>query len=352
MSANVESYIGRQAAWHALGKVKGRHFTWHEALAEGGLDFMVFKSQLRDGLLRPIPAWGTFRLDRDEAARGNREAAIFLGTVGESYRVINHSKGFELVDALVGEQVAGGAHYETAGVLGVGQVVWGLADLGLTTRVGDDEHKNYLLFSTGHDGSYSYQFRGVNERVVCNNTLDIALREKTKAVFRVRHTAKADQRITQAHEALGNLTADIRSTEQKLQWLAGRKVTREALGIILDRLFPQSEKDVAGQEQPVLFSSRQRDEKLAEVLTLFESNDGNAFPEQRGSAYNLLNAVTNFTDHNRGGATKRAESALFGSGRDLKTLAFDTILEASRTMPDLVRVDFSKTGHGRRASVV
>jgi hypothetical protein len=90
-----------------------------------------------------------------------------------------------------------GAHYETAGALGNGQQVWGLADLGLTVSVGDDKQSSYLMFATGHDGSMSHQYRIVNTRVVCANTLAMALGEKTRSKLLVRHTKEcpiADQR--------------------------------------------------------------------------------------------------------------------------------------------------------------
>lgn len=344
MSANVQTYIGRQAAWHKMGIVKGTHFTFAAAWCEAGLDFSVFKSQLRDGLGRPVDAWGTFRWNAADRTAGRKDAATFLGTVGENYKVIPHSAGFKLIDALVA--TADGAHYETAGVLGKGEVVWGLADLNLTTRVGNDISKNYVLFSTGHDGSYSWNLRAVNKRVVCNNTLDIALSERTKASFRVRHTKNAEIRIDEARVALQSLTGDIKSVEQKLQFLAGKKITREGLNSIFDRLFPQTEKDQDGNK--VLVSSKQRDAKLAEVLTVFEDNDGNAYPEQRGSAYNLLNAVTQYTDHVAGGAAKaatRSESAIFGSGAKLKTAALDAILDVAAGLPDMTRVDFFQANH-------
>jgi hypothetical protein len=58
---NINTYIGRQAAWHKLGTVTERYMTTDELLANKGFQYMVFKSQLHDGLGRPVDAWGTFR---------------------------------------------------------------------------------------------------------------------------------------------------------------------------------------------------------------------------------------------------------------------------------------------------
>lgn len=329
MAHNINTYIGRQSAWHKLGTVTGEFMTWADIIAHGGLDFSVFKSQLRDGRGDKVNAFGTFRWDRADVLSKDKSKAKFLGVVGADYKVLNHGTGFELIDALM--LTKEGAHYETAGVLGDGEVVWGLADLNLSYRIGDDEHKNYILFCTSHDGSYSYQLRAVDERVVCNNTLDVALGEKTKSSFKIRHTKNAESKVQDAHQALELISADIQTVEAKLQFLAGRKITKESLAVITDRLFP-SKKDEQGEK----VDSTRRDNMLAAVLANFERNDGNAFPEQRGSAYNLLNAVTEFVDHDRSSrGGMREESALFGSGNVLKTKAMEVIMVNAQGMPEL-----------------
>src|SRR5215510_14339866 len=178
MPANIYSYVGRQAAWHKLGLVTGHYLTWQEILDAGHLNFEVEKLQLLDPFGRPIDAYGTFRLDESTGEY------VFLGPVGADYTVIQHATGFELVDALMASQH--GAHYENAGALGHGANIWRLADLNLTLSVGDDHSIAYLLFTTSHDATLSYQFRLCLTRVVCQNTLNRALSEKSRACFRVR----------------------------------------------------------------------------------------------------------------------------------------------------------------------
>lgn len=318
MAHNINTYIGRQSAWHNLGTVTGNYLSWQSILSAGGLDFEVVKNQLEyQG--NPVDAWGIFRTD-------NRE---FLGPVGEQYTPIQHAEGFALIDALV--QSKDGAHYETAGVLGKGEVVWGLADLKLSVSVGADVQKGYLLFSTSHDGSMSHTYRTCLTRVVCQNTLNVALGERSKSVFRIKHTANNAVRINNAHDALANISADLKTVEQKLNFLVTRKVTKEAMVSVLDRLFPVRE---AKDGNPV--ESTRRDNLLTAILQNYESNDRNAFPEQRGTAYNLLNAVTEFADHERSTrGNGRAESALFGSGDTLKSKAFDVIMETANGMPEV-----------------
>jgi phage/plasmid-like protein (TIGR03299 family) len=328
MPANIFAYAGREAAWHKLGTVTGRHMTFAE-VQQHGLDYVVFKSQLRDGLGRLVDAWGTFRWNAADREAGNREAAVFLGVVGEDYQVIQHAEGFRTVDSLVAS--VDGAHYETAGALGNGERVWGLADLNLAVTVGRDEQRGYLLFCTGHDGGLSHQYRLCMTRVVCQNTLSAALSERTRAKLTIRHTKNAPGRLEGVQEALAGIRGDLMTVEETLVYLATRRVTRESMESILDRLFPKSKND-DGEEK----ESTRRKNVLAEVLALYEHNDGNAFPEQRGTAYALLNAVTNYTDHlrsSRGNGNGRAESAIFGTGERLKSQALEVITESANGMP-------------------
>jgi phage/plasmid-like protein (TIGR03299 family) len=320
---NINTYRGRQAAWHTLGTVTGMYETTDQLLADPGFQYIVFKSQLRDGLGRPVDAWGTFRWDLKDKIAGKMDAAKFLGAVGKDYAVIQHDEGFKSIDAVM--RTADGAHYETAGVLGAGERVWALADLGLTAKVGDDKQSGYLLFSTGHDGSMAHSYRLCFTRVVCQNTLGAALSEKTRAALTIRHTKNAVSRLVDARAALDAMGSDVQRVEDRLNFLAGRKCNREALATIFDRLFPKTKKD-----DDTEVSSSRRDNILADVLKIYELNDGNAFPDQRGTGYNLLNAITNYVDHERSSKEDgRAESAMFGSGDALKTKAFEVIYEVA-----------------------
>jgi len=352
MAHNINTYVGRQAAWHALGTVTGQYNTTHELLADQGFQYVVFKSQLHDGLGRPVEAWGTFRWNVADKLTGAKDKAEFLGAVGADYAVIQHDEGFKSIDALM--RTADGAHYETAGVLGNGERVWALADLGHAVQIGEDTQKGYLLFSTGHDGSMSHSYRLVFTRVVCQNTLGAALSERTKAHLTIRHTKNAVGRLTEARAALDAIGNDVARIEDRLNFLAGKRMNREAMVGILDRLFPKS-KDLDGVEKQ---SSARRDNILSDVLKLYELNDGNAYPEQRGTSYNLLNAITNYVDHSRSSKDDgRAESAMFGSGDQLKSKAMEVIYESSKTLEGMpvkvvVRTDGLSTGSSMLDSVI
>src|SRR4051794_26188064 len=100
MAHQINTYVGREAAWHKLGTVTGKYQTTDELLRDEGFQYVVFKSQLRDGLCRPVDAWGTFRWNLTDKLAGNKEAAEFLGAVGKDYAVIQHDEGFKSIDTL------------------------------------------------------------------------------------------------------------------------------------------------------------------------------------------------------------------------------------------------------------
>lgn len=320
---------GRDAAWHKLGQRTPDAVTWAQAMALADLDWTVVKKQLyfRNALGQVVEAKGHMATTRSDDG-------AFLGVVGDGYKVSQHHEVFGLCDGLLA--VTDGAKYESAGALGNGERIWVMARIPEADFVidGGDEHRAYLLGTTSHDGSSSEVYMMVDERVVCANTLATALAEKGTS-FRIRHTASSGERREQALVQLSELKATALSLKNKMLRLADAKLTRESVTAILDRLFPKSKDAEASQTR--------RDGTVAEVLSLYAHNDANAFPSVKGTAYNLLNAVTEFTDHSRTArgngsrpeqvAVARSESALFGSGARLKTDALNVILEETAKLP-------------------
>lgn len=333
MNRGQDTYAGRLDAWHKLGAVQGSFKSWKDILVAAKADFRVVKRQLEyQG--KQVAAWGTFRVNNDDlelakatATNVPMDKVQFLGPVGEDYTVLQHTSGFELMDELVGQ--VDGAHYETMGTLDYGRVVWGQVDPNVQIRVGDDVSDVLLSFHTSHDGSKAFDIYESLMRHVCRNTLRAGSLKRLAATLRVKHTKNAQKRITDLKAEIKEIRDTAMSMQDRLNFLADRRVTRESLDSIMLRLFPVA-KDESGEDK----KSTRRENILADILAVYEDNDGNQFPEQRGTAYNLLNAITNYTDHSR--STKqggRAESAIFGSGDKLKNQALEVITLAAREMP-------------------
>jgi phage/plasmid-like protein (TIGR03299 family) len=264
----------RKAAWHELGQRVDGAVSWTEAMTLAGLDWKVVKNQNycrnAQGKVMPTKSYTIYR-DSDNAE---------LGTVGEGFTVRQNDQHFQFVDALL--EANGGSHYDSAGALGNGARIWCAvrvpkADI---TVAGIDKSETYLVFATAHDGSMAHTAKLSSVRVVCQNTLSAAMSDEG-ACFRVKHTRNADARLDRAKQALTGVTMDAKRLEDKLNLLAARRLTRDTMVMALDRLFPKPKEETASPA-----SQTKRENLLADVLALYESNDKDAFPIVRGTAYN------------------------------------------------------------------
>jgi phage/plasmid-like protein (TIGR03299 family) len=321
--------VGTQtSAWHLLGQRTPGAQTWEQAAELAHINYTVSKKQLygsgapyTPGLI-PVDAWGMFRDDN----------GAFLGAVGARYTPIQWHQTMKFLDTIT--ENIGGAHYDSAGALGRGERIWASIKIPMDFEVTPgDKLLTYLMGITAHDGSSSQLTKISTTRPVCQNTVNAALAGAGQ-LLKIKHTRTAQERMTRQAELLIGLGKDVKALETKLRRLAEVRMTRESMNSIMERLFPKQEK--ANQTR--------RDNIVAEVLSLYERNDNNAFPVIRGTAYNLFNAITEFTDHHRTARAAegdseqatviaRATSALFGSGDTLKTDALDVLLEESNTLP-------------------
>lgn len=314
----------RQDAWHLLGQRCDTAATWEQAVELAGLDWTVSKQRnYARNLIGTVVETDSYTIFRSS---DNAQ----LGTVGAGFEIKQNRECFQFVDTLL--EANGGAHYDSAGALGNGATIWCAvrvpkADI----AIGDDKHESYLVFATAHDGSMAHTVKLTTVRVVCQNTLNSALGE-SGAMFRVKHTKSADIRLDKAKSLMTGVVTDANILQQKLQQLANRKMTRESMVTVLNRLFPAPKEENA--------STTRRENVITEVLGLYSANDNGAFPEQAGSAYNMLNAVTEYADHFRNPRITtaragmsveqaRAENAVTGTGDKLKSAALAVIDEVT-----------------------
>ena len=318
-----DAFVGaRIPAWHGLGTIVDHAMTAVEAFEKSQQNFEVEKQRLylknADGSFRAVDAYGIVRTSDGQ----------MFGTCTKFYKPIQNAKGFELIDALL-ELANGGAYYETAGALGKGEVVWALAKLPQDIEVvPGDVHKQYLLWSTRHDGNGSAWCKQVATRVVCQNTLACAIGEKGFEL-RIPHFGKVDEKFEAAKKLMAAATGTALALQEKLRLLARRKLTKETFLAVMDELYPSDpEKAQKGEVE------KARLEKLASIAELFAVNDGNAIPQIRGTAYNAFNAITEYVDHYAGTDKARARSAMFGNGDILKRQALEVLLAKTEGAPE------------------
>ena len=162
MSANVESmmYV-REKPWHGLGEMVQEAPTSADALRLAGLDWRVDS--------KPVQVCGGRKVDGFRANVRATDGAV-LGMVSDRYRICQNTDAFDFTDNLIGGEV----RYETAGSLQGGRKIWLLAKLPDTFLLGDAVEP-YLCFTNSHDGSSAIRVCMTPVRVVCQNTLNIAL---------------------------------------------------------------------------------------------------------------------------------------------------------------------------------
>lgn len=318
----------RVPAWHKLGTIVDGAMNWEQAMSLANLDFEVRKVQMQNPVSgEPVEAWGVLRNDNE----------AFLGVVGERYTPIQNKSLFSFIDGIIGED---GFHYETAGVLGKGERVFVMAKVGSYDVLGTgDVHDTYLLGVGSHDGTMSQTFKMTETRVVCQNTLNLALSGKGEKVT-AKHTTNGERKLTEAMQLLKQTQATALDVQGIMNELAQRKVDGQTVANTLAKVF-----NIKGLDDKVPTVTLNQ---VLKVQELFEGNDKDAFPEFRGTAYNLLNSLTEYADHFRnvrGGDEdlQRATSAMFGTGERFKTDALKTVLTLTADAP--------RTNQGRVYSV-
>jgi phage/plasmid-like protein (TIGR03299 family) len=243
-----------------------------------------------------------FMVTRDNPFDGGKDV---LAMVGDRYKVYQNEELFSFGDNLTD----GGATWESAGSIKNGRQVFGSLSVPrefiLDPAGIADVTKTYLLVTTSHDGSASIQACITPVRVVCQNTLNMAL-NGTKQTFKVRHTQKADGRVAEAQRVLGLTNTHMDEFEKMAQELFATSITNQKFDDIVEALYPAP---VDGTKGSITMHSNKVDLIKAIYLNA-PTQDG-----IRGTAWGALNALTERIDYfrnPRGGNIEGVASAASG----------------------------------------
>jgi phage/plasmid-like protein (TIGR03299 family) len=302
-----------EKAWHGLGQIleAGQPIgVWAKA---AGLSHTVERSTVQyqaNGILLP-------HAGRDVLYRSDTSAP--LGVVGKDYNIVQPA---DVLDFFARLAENNNFELETAGALSGGKRIWAMAKVNDgATIVGQDVVKPYVLLATSYDGTLATTARFTSVRVVCSNTLGYASAESGDTV-RINHS-----KAFSAKDAALDLGIAINGFEKFLidsRRLAAREVNSTFAVQFLKTLLPisMSTKTVNGikvQEQvPV-----EKTKAFQSIMALFNGQAiGNELPEAEGTAWGLLNAVTEHVDH---GLNQNA--AWFGYGNSLKNKALELLMD-------------------------
>lgn len=309
--------------WHGLGVVLPDYIPALEVQHVAGLDWTAEKRNLftvdREG--QPVMVG-----DRYAIVRSDNDYPI--GVVGDVYEVFQNDDLFKFMDGFCNET---GSQIETAGSLRNGRIVWALATAGMTEYVHDDPVKKYFLFKNGFDGGSAIEICFTNVRVVCNNTLSMALQGATN-MWRVRHSAAMHRQVEVAKQAVLMEKRSSDAMAEIMKKLAATQLTESTMEKITANFIARDLRSL--ESSPELMDiklERKHDTKVLEqILDLQATGAGSDIPGVQGTAYGLLNAATEYADHyktvrrtdGRSAEEVKFESIFMGGSAWFKTKAF------------------------------
>jgi phage/plasmid-like protein (TIGR03299 family) len=236
-----------------------------------------------------------------------------LSTVGERYRELQNEELFYFGDALLD-----GGRWETAGSIKDGRVVFGSLALERETVLDpngvSDVVKSYLLVHTSHDGSTAVQASITPVRVVCQNTLNMALRG-VKQSFKIRHTQTVGGKVAAAREALALANTYLDEFDKQAQALIATEITKATFDKIVEAVYPRPDKDAKG-------AIKKWETKVDLIESIYGSDTTNMVS---GTAWGAFNALTERLDWHRKGRGERGQENVLAAAS-----GFDPVTNAEK----------------------
>lgn len=290
MAHEVETMFSvNEVPWHGLGKILVDYPTVDEAMIHSGLTWEVTK---RPVFFQPYgDAYpGNYAKMENQFVLTRSDTNAGLGVVGKDYTVYQNSQMWDFIRTFLSNH---GAKLDTAGSLKMGRRTWVLAKGDSFSPIGDDTVELYFLFSNSFDGSQSIQVAFVPVRVVCQNTLNMAI-TGSQGVYRVRHTASSVNYLDEVQEALrlaGKYTGNL---VDALQWFASVPVRdQNVVEFATQILFPEKVVKIETAR-----SKRTETNRAKAIDTFMELYYGvGAGVGLPGTGYGLFNAITEYADH-------------------------------------------------------
>ena len=334
------AYVG-QTPWHGLGNKLSQNQPIEVWAQQAGMDWRIESSNVSymaqnhrgQSIIMPFEEQRVlYRSDTYAplSVVSQRFQEVQPMEIMEFYRDLTEQSGFEL---------------ETAGVLKGGKKFWALAKTGQTAALkGKDVSNGYILLATSCDGTLATTAQFTSIRVVCNNTLAIALKgqHNSAGVVKVPHSTRFDaERVKQ------QLGISVRKWDEhvyEMKQLSQRKVTQQEAAAYFDAVFNNANLSIAEQDDSIIQFYRnvampdqpRSDNKtepngraMSKVMTMFNGHGrGAELSSAKDTAYGLLCAITEFTDHERRAMSidHRLDSAWFGAGAAIKQRGLEQAL--------------------------
>jgi phage/plasmid-like protein (TIGR03299 family) len=312
------AYVGAQT-WHGLGQQLTPDAPIPMWIEEAGFNWTIKEAQVYGTPLDLSAGEFIHMPDRKMLYRSDTRAP--LAVVGTKYNVVQPEEILTFYEDLV---ASGGFHLETAGILYGGKRMFALAKMHEEEMVlKGDPVKGYLLLSTACDGTMATTVMFTSVRVVCNNTLQMAIQDSerenySKPKIKIPHSARFDEKAIKQELGLAPGSFDL--FIQDMRALAQRKLnTNEAVQFLVGLL---------GNPQLALEDQEVKDANLMKQVYELYNGMGHGSNIAGHTAWGMLNAVTEYTDHHTGHKTDdaRIDSAWFGANANLKQRAYEQLM--------------------------
>ena len=294
MPANVETMFSGNGIlpWHQLGRVIEGTVSSDEAIRLAELDWDVIPKPIYDGLGRELSGYKVNVRSTDN---------MVLGIVTDRYRIVQNREAFAFTDALLGE----GVQYETAGSLASGKRVWMLARME-NTLLAEEKISPFLVITNSHDGTGAIRVALVPIRVVCANTLNLALRQASRHWSCV-HAGNIQDKLDEARYTLSNAKNYMAALEEEFGELKLKTVTDKQVAEMTDKLLEIEFNNLYNKAiktgNIIDFKDRLRQQKFEDklarkrkdILTIYHEKPDLVGTEK--SAFRFVNAVSDYVTH-------------------------------------------------------
>lgn len=311
----------KETPWHKLGVIVQDAPNAEEAIKIAGLSWNVIEQPLyrntveakSQNSLNPVKVASHKALIRD------RDDSV-LGVVGKNYHPLQNHEAFNFFNPFI---ESGLASFETAGSLQKGKLVWILAKLNKAPiEVGQgDEVNKFLLLSNSHDGTMSVRTGFTPIRVVCANTLAMAVSNKGSQLLRVHHSKSVKANLDRVQEIINAADAKFEATAEQYRSLARKDINQNDLKKYVQTVFEVHKQPHERQAQ---FES-----KMVETITkLFETGRGTNLKSANGTLWGLYNSVTEYLSYEAGRSDdSRLNTLWFGRNKTVNEKALNQALE-------------------------
>ncbi|RQT61982.1 DUF932 domain-containing protein [Burkholderia cepacia] len=311
------AYVG-QEPWHGLGNKLAPQQPIEVWADRAGMNWSIESSEVR--YVSGSSGIGAIHAFPDQKVLYRSDTKAPLSVVSARYQVVQPREILEFYRDLT---EVGGFKLETAGVLKEGRKFWALAKTGQTGMLkGKDHVKGYLLLATACDGTLATTAQFTSVRVVCNNTLAIALGDGT-GVVKVPHRSQFDAAAVKRQLGIAVSSWDAFMVRTKA--MAERKVTDSAADTFFRRVLTYAVTN-PGERDGMTVNER----AVRAVGELYAGRGkGAQLPSASGTAWGLLNSITEYVDHHRRARSDdhRRDAAWFGQGALIKQKAWDEALK-------------------------